>query len=274
MRQSAYRHNMNSYYQLLKTSTADNITVSHFQPTMHAQGAWNDNEQHMAPATGIIAAELVRFMPREDMVWARISLDILGLIPLAPFSITTRIIRGGRTIELIESQLQSADKTAIIARAWRMQRLDSSSIGAQEDCDTLPKPQDCPEWHGIKSWQGGFIKTIQARSVDEPRLGRTVAWLNNDLDMIEGEPTCDLVHLLGMVDTANGVASRQHLPVDWAFPNLDLQIHFYRMPVGRWLGLAAQQQYGSNGVGLTSAILHDEQGAFGRSEQILTLRPL
>ncbi|MEG1157701.1 MAG: thioesterase family protein, partial [Acinetobacter sp.] len=30
--------------------------------------------------------------------------------------------------------------------------------------------------------------------------------------------------------------------------------------------------YGDDGIGLTSAVLHDEQGPFGRSEQILTLR--
>ena len=46
----------------------------------------------------------------------------------------------------------------------------------------------------------------------------------------------------------------------------------HRMPVGRWLGLETVQQFGGDGVGLTSSVLHDAHGAFGRSEQILTIR--
>ena len=95
--------------------------------------------------------------------------------------------------------------------------------------------------------------------------------------MIEGEATDDLVHLLGMVDTANGVVPRLGLglsKLEWMFPNTDLQIHMHRSPKGRWLGIEAVQQYGDDGIGLTSAVLHDVHGPFGRSEQILTIRPM
>jgi hypothetical protein len=61
-------------------------------------------------------------------------------------------------------------------------------------------------------------------------------------------------------------------PKEWAFPNLDLQIHLHRLPRGPWLGLETVQQYGADGIGLTSSVLHDIYGPFGRSEQILTLR--
>ena len=82
---------------------------------------------------------------------------------------------------------------------------------------------------------------------------------------------------MGLVDTANGVVPRKGLnlsDLQWAFPNTDLQIHMHRLPKGKWLGIEAVQQYGDDGIGLTSAILHDLHGAFGRSEQILTIRPL
>ena len=49
-------------------------------------------------------------------------------------------------------------------------------------------------------------------------------------------------------------------------------MHLHRLPQGEWLGLEVTQQYGEDGIGLTSAVLHDTQGPFGRSEQILTLR--
>ena len=80
-----------------------------------------------------------------------------------------------------------------------------------------------------------------------------------------------------MVDTANGVVPRVGLGLDeanWMFPNTDLQIHMHRLPQGRWLGIDAMQQYGADGIGVTSAVLHDVYGPFGRSEQILTIRPM
>lgn len=89
--------------------------------------------------------------------------------------------------------------------------------------------------------------------------------------MVAGEPTSDFVHLIGMVDTANGIAMRTKDRA-WIFPSIDLQIHLYRIPTGRWLGLDTVQQIGGNGVGLTSSVLHDEHGSFGRAEQILTVR--
>ena len=58
------------------------------------------------------------------------------------------------------------------------------------------------------------------------------------------------------------------------FPNVDLSLHIYREPVGEWLGLDSTVTFAGDGVGLTSSVLHDEQGPFGRSEQILTLRPI
>ena len=62
-------------------------------------------------------------------------------------------------------------------------------------------------------------------------------------------------------------------PREWAFPNLDLNIDLLRLPEGAWLGLQTTQQYGADGIGLTTSVLHDERGPFGRSAQILTLRP-
>lgn len=269
---------MSAYYQLIeRKSQADGSCVAHYQPTNHAQGAWNEHEQHMAPATGLLTAELSAFKPQANLRIARISLDILGLIPLDDFTVTTRCIRPGRTIELIEAVMSSRGRDAIIARAWRLVTQDTSDIAGLEDKAAVHKPEDLPVWDGMKGWPGGFIKTVRLVAEPDRRPGRGMVWITNDLEMVEGTDTDDVVHLLGMVDTANGVVPRLGLGLDkleWMFPNTDLQIHMHRAPQGRWLGIEAVQQYGDDGIGLTSAVLHDVHGPFGRSEQILTIRPM
>lgn len=267
---------MDCYYQLLSREiTAERVQVAHYRPTINAQGAWNDHEQHMGPATGAICAELEKFQPRTEMQIGRISLDIYGMIYLDDFTISTKMIRPGRTIELIESTFESKNKTCIVARTWRMIREDTSETEGLED-SVISDPDNLPHWNQMDhTWSGGYIHSVTPHiKIAQRRPGKGIVWISNELEMIDGQPTSGFVKLMGMVDTMNGVVVRQADDFEYMFPNLDLTIHLYRIPTGKWLGLDVQQQYGANGIGLTSAVLHDENGSFGHAEQILTVRKI
>ncbi len=269
---------MGAYYHFIdRKLQADGSSIAHYQPTEHTQGTWNPHDQHMACATGLLTYELDKFAGQDNKRLARISLDILGNIPLAESTIITRCIRAGKTIELLESVLSSRGRDFIVARAWRLITQDTSAIAGLEDMPARYQPDELSEWHQMHKWPGGYIKTLRLVAAPERRAGCGMVWMTTDTQMIAGVPTTDLVHLLAMVDTANGVVPRVGLGLDaadWMFPNTDLQIHMHRLPQGRWLGIEAVQQYGSDGIGVTSAILHDVYGPFGRSEQILTVRPM
>ena len=248
---------MSAYYRFISRNTdADGVCVAHYEPLLPAQGAWNAHEQHMAPATGVMCAELEAFMPREDLRIGRVGLDILGLIPLQPFSISTKVLRPDKTIELIEATMVANGRACIVARAWRMQISDTRAIAGTEDRD-IKRPEELADWTGMKQWAGGFIESMQFKADAERRAGKGVVWMNNDLEMVEGQTTSSFVHLLGMVDTANGIVPRAK-PGEWAFPNLDLHIDLLRLPHGTWLGLDPCQPYGSAGIYLTNSMLHNE----------------
>lgn len=261
-----------SYYQQISRKTQnDGSILSEYRSNIHAQGAWNEHEQHMAAATGVLCYELENFHPRNHMRIGRISLDILGIIHAGEFSIHTQIIRAGKTIELIESTMTTQDKVSIIARAWRMQQSDTQPIGGISD---QPRQPSKKSWSMSELWQGGFINSIKTYS-DDRQAGSGTVWISTEHEMIEGQPTSDFVRLMGLVDAANGIVPRiNQKQLEWIFPNLDLQIHLYRQPTGKILGLQTVQQIGNDGIGLTSSILHDETGPFGRSEQILTVRKI
>lgn len=264
---------MGFYYELLhREIKSDGTQVAQYRPTTNTQGAWNENEQHMAPATGVICAEFEKFQPKKHMQIGRISLDIWGMIYLDDFSITTRCIRPGRTIELLESVFEAKGRTCIVARTWRMITEDTSKVTGLED-KPMPSFESLPNWEGMSLWDGGYIQSVSKNiKVVERRPGNGRVWITNDLEMVKGETTSSFVKLMGMVDTMNGVVVRQDNPFSHMFPNVDLQIHLYRLPEGKHLGLDVEQQYGKNGIGLTTAVLHDKKGPFGHAEQILTIR--
>lgn len=264
-----------AYYEFRSEEVhSDGSATRYYTSTQHAQGAWNAHEQHMAPATGLIVANLEVFQPRTAMRIGRISLDILGVIHSGDCSVHTKVIRAGKTIELIEATLHTQGKTSVVARAWRMQTSNTQAVAGVEDA-VQTSPADLPVWRGMQQWGGGYIRSLECRTSNTHRPGKGMVWINTELSMVQGQPTSDFVHLMGLVDTANGTAPRiVQKEINWIFPNVDLQIHLHRMPSGRWLGLETVQQIGDDGIGLTSTILHDQTGPFGRAEQILTVRAL
>jgi len=243
-----------------------------FRSTVHAQGAWNEHEQHMAPASGIMAECLARHQPRDDMRMARLSYEILGLIPGGEFEVVTATLRPGKTIELLQAELVAGGRTAIRATAWRMLTSDTAAVAAIED-QGIASPWDCKPYDGASIWPGGFIRSLEMRVADGHRAGSGVVWLRTSHPLTDRRDTSEPSRLIGLVDTANGIAARVPPGKDsYLFPNLDLQIHMYRKPAGEWLGLDNSVSFGADGIGLTSTVLHDISGPFGRAEQILTLR--
>ncbi|XAS70504.1 thioesterase family protein [Micrococcaceae bacterium Sec5.1] len=250
----------------------ESLGEGHYRSTIHAQGAWNPHEQHMAPASGIMADALLRHEPRDDVRMARISYEILGLIPGGEFQVTTSTLRPGRTIELIQAELSAGGRVAIRAAAWRMITSDTSAVAAFED-EAMPAPDECKLWDGASVWPGGYIRSLEMRIGEGHRPGSGRVWIRTMHPLTDKEDSSDLARLMGLVDTANGIAAR--VPPgenSYIFPNVDLQIHMYRAPQGEWLGLDNKVSFGADGIGLTSSVLHDINGPFGRAEQILTLR--
>ncbi|WP_104103859.1 MULTISPECIES: thioesterase family protein [unclassified Arthrobacter] len=255
-----------SYYRALGEET--------FESTIHTQGAWNEHEQHMAPVAGLLAHALETCSPRPDMRVARISYDILGVIPRGTFDVRTKVLRPGRTIELLEAELIAGGRAAVRATAWRLALGSTGEVAALEDAP-MPGPDGLEEARGMTEWPGEFIGSLDFRAVPGLRPGRGQVWIRTPYSMLEGETTSDLARMVGLVDTANGIAARVPPGGDsYMFPNVDLQIHLHRTPRGEWLGLDTRVTFGTDGIGLTSSVLHDEQGPFGRSEQILTVRRL
>lgn len=244
-----------------------------FQPTVHTQGAWSPEEQHMAPVSGLLTRALTLHDPRAELQLARISFDILGMIHAEPSTVRTRTLRPGRTIELIEATMSVRDRDVVRATAWRLSRQDTAEVAALED-RPLPAPPAWDPSHRMQhTWDGGYIASLDTWSDPASRAGSARVWLRSKHDLVDGEEGGDLARFIGLVDTANGIATRQP-PGSWMYPNTDLGIHLHRTPRGRWVGLETTVTWGGEGVGLTSTVLHDEHGPVGRAEQILTVRRL
>ena len=245
-----------------------------FRATDAVQGAWNTSEQHIAPSIGLLAhlVEVHRDARRDDgLVLGRVSYDILGVLPIDVVEVEIRVLRPGRTIELVEATLSHDGRPAVILRAWLMQTADTSAI-AGGALEVMPPLDSHADWMPGDIWPGAFIRSGDFRH-REAEPGRASAWVRPHHALLEGEPVSPTARALGVVDVANGLTPR--VPIGSAFfPNVDLTAHLFRAPDEGWIGLDTTVTFGANGIGLTHTVLNDAAGPFGVSMQSLTVRPV
>jgi len=243
-----------------------------YRPTINVQGAWNDDEQHMSPVAGLLAHAIEVHDVHPDLQLSRITYDILGLIPLAESHVRVRTLRAGRTIELVEATMGVAGRDVVRATAWRLSKQDTAVVEGGE-IPPVAGPDTLPHWPFHSVWKGGYISTMDGRKDDASRPGRGWAWIRSGVHLLQGEQVSATAQFLRLVDTANGIATRED-PRQWMFPNIDLTVHLMREPAGEWIGFDTTVSFGPTGLGLTSSWLHDENGPVGRVEQALTVRPV
>lgn len=237
--------------------------------TTCTQGAWAADEQHMSPVSALLVHALDLHDPRPDLQLAKVTFDILGLIPQGGIEITTRTVRPGRTIELVEAEFVVDGRPRVVARAWRHQLSDTTAVAGSED-QPIPGPGNgvAPDFF---DWPGGYIDSVEFRSVGDRRPGRSTSWLRSRVDLVEGVAVSDTARQFCHIDTANGLSPRIG-PDRGHYPNTDLTVHLYRAPAGAWTGLDVSATLGPTGLGTTSSVLYDEDGPYGHAVQALTVR--
>lgn len=255
-------------------SGAEQSGPRRFRATHEVSGAWRTDEQHIAPALGLLAhcIEADRDRRREDRLrLGRLSYDILGTVPVAEVEISVEVLRPGRTIELVEARLAHEGRDVVRLRAWLAQRGDTTAY-AGSPLPRLRPPHELEPWDPTSVWPGGFIDSVDLRR-DQVEPGRARFWVRSRTTLVDGLPVSELASFVGLLDIANGMTVRV-APTEVAFPNLDLTAHFFAQPQGEWVGFDTSVSFGAGGLGLTSSVIHDLTGPVGTLAQSLTVRPL
>lgn len=245
-----------------------------FLPTDHVRGAWREDEQHVAPALGLLthlveSDHAARRTSQERLAVSRLSFDILGTMPVEEVTTEVAVRRPGRTVELVEATISHAGRPAVVLRAWLLARGDTEAQHGTP-VEPLPSPDDLPRWRPDDVWPGGFITSVDVRR-HEVEPGRATFWVRPSVPLLD-EPSSAVARWAGVLDIANGMTVRED-PRRVAFPNVDLTAHLVRDPVGDWVGFDTSVTFGPDGRGLTGSVLHDTEGMVGGLAQSLTVRP-
>lgn len=245
-----------------------------FSSTAATAGPWSPDSQHMGPPSGLLVRELERAAPHAAGSFARITVEILGPVPITELQVRAKVDRPGRSVELLSAELVAGTRPVARATAWRMVDADTAAVSGGLG-NPLPSPEQAePVFGKPDGWLPGYLDAMEWASlkggIQEP--GPATLWVRQRIPLVDGERPSGLQRLLVVADSGNGVSNRLDLR-SWLFINTELTVHVWRVPRGDWIGLDASTAVGPHGIGTATSVLHDVDGPVGRGAQALLVRP-
>lgn len=246
-----------------------------WQPTGYARGPWSPDALHGGPVAallaGVLEAAAAAHDPDTPVQPARLSVELLRPVPMAPLATTTEVTRPGRKVRLVDASLSTTDG-AVVATARLLQIRTATiahapvttGIEGPDGPDGVARsrtPEELPHFHSHaiehRFVAGGFA-----------HFGPATDWMRLLVPVVAGQAPSPLQRVAAAADFGNGISR----VADWnllLFINPDLTIHLHRLPAGEWVCLEATTWMESHGVALAESRLWDEKGPLGRSLQSL-----
>lgn len=244
-----------------------------FLPTDYARGPWNIDACHAGPPTALLARASERLVPTKPLV--RLSVEITRPIPMTGFSVSSEIVRDGRTVVQTRLQIHDADRSYGFGDGLHLATVDLGDVGTHTTdppiFDTaVPGEFPFPNPHE----PGGFSDSLEVRY--DPRFsrgdgGETMIWARSKVPMLPDEQPSPFQRLCPMADSGNGISWHER-PGRISFLNADLVVSVHRPPDGEWIGSHTVSYWEPTGVGRTDAELFDRRGPVGRAMQHLVIR--
>jgi hypothetical protein len=230
------------------------------QPT--AVGGW-DNSLQSGHAIAALLAHFVEQVPSlTPMLTTRCIVDLTRPVPMKPLGWRCDILREGKKLQQVRAVLLDGD-TELVAMTALRARLAECAAGIVEH--HYPGPEQgrvYDYWDGSNGFEVRMLGDFTAAS------GRATLWQRVTTDIVAGTPASPFVRSLALADFGSGMANAFEFR-HWSFPNIDISVHLFRQPEGEWLLLDAETESAGNGLALTSGLLADRHGAYGRVHQTL-----
>jgi len=240
------------------------------------RGPWDPGAQHAGPAAALLGWEIEGIDGSAGFQVGRIVFEILRPVPIGPVAVRSRVLRPGKRVRLVEASLLVDETELMRATAWQLRTSELDLPAAA--VDTSPAPQGPEEgwtpeffptgddigYHTAMEWKavaGAFL---------EP--GPATVWMRMRQPLVAGEEPTPLQRALIAADVGNGISAVLDFS-EFVFINVDLTVHFERMPAGEWVCVDAVTRPQPSGIGSAESVLSDERGRIGRAAQSLLIAP-
>ena len=243
-----------------------------FVATPFARGPWDPRFQHGGPPAALLVGAMAAFGDDAGAFrLARLTVELLRPVPLGHCRVEVRSIRAGRTVDRLEGRLIAEDRVCLEARCLRIRR-QPLAVVAGPDLARWPDPGGLEDFvFPFFEQDIGYHRAVQLR-IAHGSWGSTPIgmWARCVVPLVSGRETTPLERLLILADAQSGMGVPLD-PRDYTFVNPDLSVLITREPASDWLGFDVRSSASPDGTGLSESAIRDQQGAVGRSGQLLVV---
>ncbi|MDV3130295.1 thioesterase family protein [Mycobacterium sp. 21AC1] len=242
-----------------------------FESTTDTCSNWDPAIQHGSPPLALLTKAIEELTAGSGLRIGRLTLDILGAIPVAPVRVRAWVDRPGARISLVMAEMSAerpdgAWRAVARVSAWLLAPSDTADVAT----DRFPPLVEREPAGVAHAWKGatGYLQTVSWRRQHTAPGEAAEVWLSPLTSLVADEESTVVQRLALVVDSANGVGAALD-PERFVFMNTDTSVHLHRLPEGSDFALRARGSIGPDGVGATTAEIFDRRGFIGTSAQTL-----
>jgi hypothetical protein len=251
------------------------VSDDRFESTPNTRGPWDAGSQHAGPPAALLGRAVELHPQRGGMRVARLTFDIIRPVPISVLTVTTRLVRAGRSVAVIEADLTPDGGPVAMRMTAMLIRASAGVVPAVpgEAAPGDPQTAEAGPFYPVP-YEVGYHTAMEYRFSAGSFLspGPATCWMRMRVPLVDEEEPSPLARVLCAADSGNGISS----VLDWRqylFINPELTVHLGRYPLGEWVCLDAVTSIDPDGIGLTQTSLYDEHGAIGRAAQSLFVAP-
>jgi hypothetical protein len=232
-----------------------------FIPSKVSCGPWDPNSLHGRVVIGLLGAEIERAHGAADFTPARLTVDMYRLPDLSPIEVTTRVVREGRRIKVVDAEFFSAGQSMARATCQLLRRTQNpdGQVWSPPNWDA-PAPDALPPPSDPRSGLNGMWEmrpiTGAFGSVGPRRL-----WMREVRELVEGVPMTAFTRVALAADFASPFANSGDKGL--AYINSDVTLYLHREPRGEWIGFEVINHQATDGVAIGECWAYDVEGPIG-----------
>lgn len=247
-----------------------------FVPTEAAGNPWGPLTGG-GPVAGLLARAAESAIDDPDMFIARLTVDLMRPAPRTDLTLSTRTLRAGKRLQVVETVLHSGDKELARATAQGLRRSD---MGEPTRATTPTVPFEGPQGIAKGSLlppeldlRWGVHDVVDVRWLSNQAGGSpSTVWMRMPLPLLPGEPLTPLIHVAILADCISAASPVGELFGPWI--NTDISLYLHREFTGDWLGMQIERDVEATGIGVARARLFDEHGPIGIANEAVLANQL
>lgn len=236
------------------------IDGDHYVPTTAGRGPWNPNSLHGRVIIGLLGHEIERLHGDPDFIPARLTVDMYRLPDLSPVEVTTRVVREGRRIKVVDAEFISGGVSAGRATCQLLRRTErpEGTVWEAPNWD-VPRPEDLPPPDPARGMGGMWA--MRPITGTFGTVGPRRTWMSEVRELVEGRPLTPFVRVAVAADFTSPFAHAGDAGLKYI--NSDVTVYLHREPVGEWVGFEVTGHGDTAGVAVGECRLYDVEGPIG-----------